>query len=151
MNLQRLKLSERRHTQKIAYSMIPIILYFHYGIGTNIGRGLNVCQGLIVEGSNWQKNPQGNFWRCWEYSTYNIMVVVVIIYLNCTFNIFDLKKYTMCKYVCFASNGKNAFFYINGYSCQHADDIQDLPIVCLILSLQKDIRTQYVWTLYSLF
>ena len=56
----------------------------------------------------------------------------------------------MYKYVCFASNGKSAFLYINGYSCQHADDIQDLLIVCLILSLQKDIRrTQYVWTLYS--
>lgn len=49
MNLQSLKLSERRHAQKTAYSMIPIILYFHYGIGTNIGKGLNVCWGLIIE------------------------------------------------------------------------------------------------------
>lgn len=52
MNLQRLKLSERRRAQKTACSMIPIILYFHCGIGTNIGKGLNVCQGLIVEGSH---------------------------------------------------------------------------------------------------
>ena len=93
MNLQSLKLNERRHAQKTAYSMIPIILYFHYGIGTNVGKGLNVCWGLIIEGSNWQKNPQENFWGCWEYSTYYFMVVVVIIHLNCTFNIFDLKKW----------------------------------------------------------
>ena len=44
------------------------------------------------EGGTDYKAAQGNFWRCWEYSTYYIMVLVVIIYLNCTSNIFDLKK-----------------------------------------------------------
>ena len=52
MNQQNLKLSERSQAQKTAYSVIQFILYFRYGIGTTIGRGLNVCQGLVVKGSH---------------------------------------------------------------------------------------------------